>query len=132
VNGSLFCPPGSASPSVASAGFYTTPAHLDKLGGVSGGGSASQSGVLPCPKGSFCPGDGTARLCPGGTYGHSTRLENDECSGPCAAGHFCPAGSTSFNAHACWADQKRPEERATVHCPVGSRAPVATQQGISN
>ena len=112
---------------MAGPGAFTSPGDLDVLGGVSGGGPSAQSAAA-CPPGSFCPGDGTARLCPGGTYGAVAGLATANCSGLCAAGFYCPAGSVSATARPC--HHQRPDsEAANVFCPPGSRAPVPTRLG---
>merc|ERR1719502_2053227 len=48
-------------------------------------------------------------------------LTNSHCSGPCAAGYYCPSGSTSATQHECGGPG--------VFCPVGSAAPVPVLQG---
>ena len=48
-----------------------------------------------CPKGSFCPDGLTRSICPAGSFGASRGLTSVRCSGLCAVGHYCPAGSTS-------------------------------------
>ena len=51
---------------------------------------------LACPPGTFCneTGTGTPTSCPAGTYGDSHRLFVTACSGQCAPGYYCPAGSS--------------------------------------
>jgi hypothetical protein len=48
-------------------------------------------------------------------------LTSPECSGRCAAGYYCPSGSTSPTQHECGGPE--------VHCPVGSTAPVPVLEG---
>lgn len=43
--------------------------------------------------------------CPGGTFGNTTALNNDKCSGPCEAGYFCPPASTSARQIECGSDR---------------------------
>jgi hypothetical protein len=73
-----------------------------------------------CPAGYFCPagsvapttnecsrgqyslaGAGNCTLCPAGRFGASVRLTSANCTGPCAAGFWCPAGSTGEAPMAC-------------------------------
>ena len=50
---------------------------------------------------SYCPGDGIKYTCPGGVFGDVSGLTTSACSGPCAAGYFCPSGSTNATAVRC-------------------------------
>ena len=68
---------------------------------------------------SYCPGgdDGRTLPCPPGSYGLPVGgLSSPSCSGACAAGFFCPAGSGSSTAVPCGV--------ASFYCPAGSGAPV--------
>ena len=60
---SLYCPSGSSQPTPVSTGYYVT--------GIVG----QRSGQVICPMGSYCPGDGSAKLCGYGVYGGSTGTE---------------------------------------------------------
>jgi len=51
-------------------------------------------------------------LCPGGTFGAIPGLTSATCSGLCAAGFFCPEGSTS--------SRQKPCGTSTFYCPAGS------------
>lgn len=67
--------------------------------------------ALGCPAGAYF--DGTkCSLCPGGTYGERPGLTTLLCSGACAGGYFCPAGSTSARMNLCG--------RSIYYCPPGS------------
>ncbi|RYG49157.1 hypothetical protein EON67_06920, partial [archaeon] len=48
-------------------------------------------------------------------------MQTSACSGPCAAGYYCPAGSTSSTAFQCG--------DVSVYCPAGSSAPVTVPNG---
>ena len=89
-------------------GYYST-------GGTS---ALTRTGQARCEAGSFCD-SGVRKRCPSGSYGATPGLsttttslangggdgggngglghknKNKRCSGLCAAGHYCPEGSTS-------------------------------------
>lgn len=79
-NSTVFCPAGSAAPTVVSRGNYT-------LGGTS---PAQRTTDTVCPKGRYCQ-NGVAVLCPAGTYGEADGLWEEGCSGACPAGEKFPA-----------------------------------------
>ena len=55
-----------------------------------------------CPLGSWCPAASVIpTICAAGLYGNQLRLSLANCSGFCAAGYFCAAGSTSSTNQAC-------------------------------
>lgn len=39
--------------------------------------------------------------CPAGRYGRASQLNNALCSGLCAKGHYCPAGSVTSTQYPC-------------------------------
>jgi hypothetical protein len=51
-------------------------------------------------------------ICASGRFGSSYGLTNEECSGLCERGYFCPEGSTS--------KQQFPCGNETVFCPAGT------------
>jgi len=102
---SVFCPPGSGSPSRVPTGSFST-GSADP---------ATRTGSEPCPAGTFCA-DGVRALCPPGRYGAGPSRTSALCDGPCRQGHFCPQGSTSPNQHVCGGPGKL--------CPAGSGRPV--------
>ena len=108
-----YCPAGSAAPLAAPAGFYTT------KGAEVTSDVETRTSILICPRGYYCT-DGLRKLCPAGTYGSTEGLASGTCSGECAAGWFCPAGSTSPKQEPCGMEPTR-------YCPAGSgrRLPVA-------
>eukprot|EP00501_MAST-03F_sp_TOSAG23-6_P001115 GSMAST32.ASY1.ANO1.1158.1 assembled CDS len=74
----------------------------------------------PCEPGYFCIGPGTKgirRKCPEGTYGISTELKDDLCSGVCEAGTYCPAGTIS--PLPCPKGYYCPDGHAKYPCPPG-------------
>ena len=73
-----------------------------------------------CEIGKYCD-RGTRYNCPAGTYGSSEGLTNDQCSGLCEAGYYCPAGSTSSTANDCGSVDK--------YCPAGSGSPIDVSEG---
>ena len=88
----------------------------------------SEASPLVCAVGHYCPAgsrsqfgstheDSSRKRCPPGRYGNAEvggRMAKDErCSGPCAAGFFCNAGSTLPN-------NPRSTCSPGFHCPAGS------------
>ena len=59
--------------------------------------------------------------CPAGTFGDRDDLRTYDCSGVCAAGYYCPEGSTSPVANRCGG--------VGVFCPKGSGAPRTVGAG---
>ena len=91
-----------------------------------------------CPLGYFCGAGAAAYLapgtsevirlneyirpCPGGTFGAELGLSLPGCSGVCAAGYYCPQGSTSPTQVACG---------SPAHfCPAGSTEPLLVSVGF--
>jgi hypothetical protein len=69
-----------------------------------------------------CTGAARRQQCPAGTFGlPATQLTTAACSGLCAAGYYCPDGSTTAAQQFCGG--------ADVYCPTGSPAPVAVDAG---
>jgi hypothetical protein len=95
--GRYYCPVGSATPTAVSLGFVSV---CDVTNLICGTQEA-------CPLGSYCQ-NGLATLCPGNTdgsavsyYGGETGLSTPTCSGFCADGYRCPAGSTTSDPVFC-------------------------------
>lgn len=120
------------------------PGHYCPAGSTSGTANACPGGTyrgLPgatalddcdaCPIGFFCPqGSVAPEKCLGGRYGSAGSLPDGQCSGICARGHYCPAGSTSDKAAACPAGTFNSLTGARsitecVVCPIGSYCPYA-------
>ena len=83
--------------------------------------SGDCSGFRLCEPGYYCTEDYEKVLCPPGTYGSDEGLYSDDCSGLCAAGFYCPEGSTSNTQFPCGND--------SVYCPEGSASPTAVDTG---
>ncbi|KAJ8604097.1 hypothetical protein CTAYLR_001751 [Chrysophaeum taylorii] len=111
----VYCPEGSSAPIAVLAGEFTTPVN----------GTRRDSSSV-CVVGTYCPGDGAAYACPGGTYGASIRLASASCSGSCEAGYWCPAGSTTSRSRLCGEELATP---ASVYCPAGSSRPTNVSEG---
>jgi hypothetical protein len=65
---------------------------------------------------------GVKQKCPGGyagTLGHETR---PLCSSICAAGFYCPPGSTTMYANSCG--------NTSFYCPEGSAFPLRAASGL--
>ena len=109
--------------SLAQAHVYVTPPG-DSLDAVETAldasrrvdGPARRGGQRPCPPGAACVG-GVARLCEPGTWTSVWAQADPACQGVCAAGFYCPAGSTSP------APPQRACGNASVYCPAGAAAP---------
>ncbi len=86
-NNSVYCPAGSAAPTLAGPGVYTI-----------GPSAMTRTDTVPCPGGSYCV-NGISALCPAGRFGCADRLGDPDCNGPCTGGFYCPAGSTSSQAY---------------------------------
>lgn len=107
----VYCPSGSAIPTPVSRGYYTVGA-LSVLGKDQDSEDAAvRWGQRICEPGFYCT-EGVRLRCPAGTYGGSSGLTNEECSGPCSAGYYCPIASIS--------DKQIPCGGADVYCPEGS------------
>ncbi|GMH70190.1 hypothetical protein TL16_g05345 [Triparma laevis f. inornata] len=65
--------------------------------------------------------DGVEYKCPAGRYGHVKGLSNEQCSGVCAQGYYCPAKSTSPFQKICGGSDR--------YCPSGSGAPILVWEG---
>ena len=99
------CPEGSVVqiPASCDAGTYLDSASDQCLGCPAG--SVCVGGASPprdCPRGGYCvAGVSQPEDCPAGRYGGETGLSNALCSGECAQGYYCEAGSVSAKAAAC-------------------------------
>ncbi len=113
----VYCPEGSGLPRVAPPGMYTV-----------GPSSVTRNDSAPCPSGSFCVG-GVLRPCDAGSFGCADRQWLPTCNGPCTAGYYCPAGSTSSRAEACGGGPTQ-AGAAAHYCPAGSAE--ARVVGIGN
>ena len=78
--------------------------------------------------------NGTRHRCPSGRYGATEGLENSACTGICAAGYFCPEGSTSQFERQCGFHfsaslTANSTDSNSVFCPEGSPEPLLVQVG---
>ena len=56
-----------------------------------------------CPPGTYSSiASSVCDSCQGGSYGNSTGLSTSTCTGLCAAGHYCPTGSSSATQFICY------------------------------
>ena len=107
---SLFCPVGSTQPREVPPGFVGVPTMEPRR----------QYGIKMCEQGVFCLLGAQAK-CAAGRFGSRTGEGNPACSGECAAGFFCPPGSTWNEAEQCGS----PSE----FCPRGSGRPLPVEVG---
>ncbi|KAG3078989.1 hypothetical protein PI125_g20831 [Phytophthora idaei] len=107
-----FCPQGSALPNTTDTGYCAI-----SEGTAAGARWYDQRKAKP---GEFA-WRGTCYPCPAGTYGSEEMETRPTCSGPCAAGYYCPPGSTTPIQHECGS--------AAVYCPVGSAKPWQVLEG---
>jgi hypothetical protein len=139
----LYCPAGSGSPVHVTRGYYSVGAVADS-GAIIDDDLYKLNRVAEeiCPPGSYCESDGmryimrkydclfldllclfsgVRRLCPPGRYGSSSGLASVGCSGSCAAGYYCPLGSTSETEVQCGSP--------AVFCPGGTGSPLPVAFG---
>ena len=83
--------------------------------------SGDCSGYRSCEPGFYCTLEHKRVPCPAGTFGATEGLNTEECSGLCAAGFFCPEGSTSSTQQLCGGSD--------FYCPAGSGAPIPVDTG---
>lgn len=107
----FYCPAASGAPAPVDVGFFVP---IDEPPNAA-------TRQVPCPAGSFCPGDGWSYPCPAGVFGGAPRLATRGCSGPCEAGYYCPVGSTSA--------RERPCGGTSLYCPPGSPLPSRAPDG---
>lgn len=107
-----FCPTGTGHSTQPNPGAY-----------VINGDSKLSTKAVVCPLGSYCSAhNGQATLCPGGTFGNAISLASEACSGLCAAGYYCPPGSSSATQFECG--------DVSLFCPQGSPRPVPVAVGF--
>lgn len=109
----IFCPQGSSHSFKTFQGYYAIQSHVQE-----GGGYGDQS---PCPTGTYCSG-GIRYSCPAGRYGSRAQEYQQNCTGVCRPGYYCPEESRSATAIACG--------DASVYCPEGSPAPIPVSEGF--
>jgi hypothetical protein len=111
----LYCPAASGAPTPVDVGHYSDPNEpLDR-----------RSSQHICPPGSYCSG-GLRVPCPEGTFGGAFGLSSPESCPPCAAGHYCPVGSSSPTQMRCG---ERDGLGPRAYCPPGSARPLLVSPG---
>ena len=110
----LYCPPGSGAPTPVDLGHYSDPLEPPAL----------RSRQLICEPGHYCV-NGTRFACPAGRFGAQFGLFGEQCSGECAPGFFCPAGSRLPSQVQCGLHRA-----AAVFCPGGSARPLSVAAGF--
>jgi hypothetical protein len=114
----VYCPEGTGNEAVpVLSGYYTVDDDGYDTHPGSAGAVYHRAAQRKCPRGYYCIG-GVRRQCPGGTYGKEERLMSAKCSGFCAAGYACPAGSHSPTMRRCSAGKYATRGRAEcTACP---------------
>ncbi|KAE9188581.1 hypothetical protein PF004_g22461 [Phytophthora fragariae] len=114
----FYCPLGSTQPTAVPGGFFA-------LGGYCAISEDNPAGARWYDQRKAKPGEfawrGTCYPCPAGTYGSEEMETRPACSGPCAAGYYCPPGSTTPTQHECGS--------ASLFCPEASGTPWKVFQG---
>ena len=121
------CAAGTAVAQPCAAGTYADVPGLSECKECEGGrycAAGSLKGLL-CDRGNYCP-PGTTSLqkpCPAGRFGATDGLDNSNCSGACAKGHYC--GDGAIRATQCPPGRYFPELGGTSasvcrDCPPGS------------
>ena len=110
-NVTVFCPLGSEEPSAVPDGSYSRPLSVAE--------DVRRASSI-CEAGYWCS-SGRRKACPAGRFGSVTGLNSIDCSGPCSAGYFCPASSTSSEQQACG--------DIGLYCPGGSGSPLPVPSG---
>jgi hypothetical protein len=132
-------PPATACPagrfSVGGAGVCTicpggvygngTGLTTPQCSGACGAGYVCPAGSIrsaPCPAGTYSlEGAANCTLCPAGTYGSGQGLGAPTCSGLCAAGSYCPPGSTNSSNNTCAPGRySDPGAGSCSPCPLSS------------
>ncbi len=91
------CPTGQYSAAPAATGCLGCTIHYDCS--CDGGCTSSIAGSV-CQLGYYSVGFGCTQ-CPAGHFGSTSNLTAASCSGPCAPGYYCPAGSINNTAVVC-------------------------------
>lgn len=111
----VFCPPASSTPQHVLQGYYTISSSEDH------GAESTRTAERRCEPGFYCS-QGVKALCWGGFYGDAFGQTSPQCSGACAAGYYCPNGSTNARELLCG--------DASRYCPVNSIKPLAVSLGF--
>ncbi|KAL3656443.1 hypothetical protein V7S43_018668 [Phytophthora oleae] len=124
----VFCPRSSTLPTPVSTGYYTVSGLETAKGSLTTDALTAEREKdritrvtqRRCEPGRYCV-DGERYACPAGSFGSKAGLTTSECSGPCAAGYYCPQGSIVAQAVAC--------ASSSTFCPKGSALPTTTDRG---
>ncbi len=114
------CPSGQyRSCYYCGCGDYTCTCYRCPAGRYGNGGSTCGY----CSPGQYSgAGAAACTTCSAGLFGSTSGLTTSSCSGPCRAGFYCPAGSTSPTAVACVAGQYSLAGAASCsNCAAGTR-----------
>lgn len=106
-----FCPEGTPTKHTVPLGYYSTPLSVPYT---------QRYTMTQCPAGSYCI-NGNSTLCVAGRYGGFVGMSARDCTGPCVAGYYCPAGSTSGTEHACGSPDR--------YCPPSSGVYIVAEDG---
>mmetsp|Transcript_3555 Transcript_3555/g.5536 ORF Transcript_3555/g.5536 Transcript_3555/m.5536 type:complete len:1103 (+) Transcript_3555:128-3436(+) len=106
---SVYCPLGSREPQPVAIGYYTV-----------GGGIATHFAERRCEPGHYCQ-NGKKYFCTAGRYGDQFGQVHENCTDMCAAGYYCPEGSTSPYEVQCGEPSR--------YCPTGSKRPIQVDEG---
>lgn len=91
------------------------------VGVFNGVSAVSRWREMACEPGHYCL-QGLRRKCPAGHYGSLEQETRPDCEGLCAAGFYCPAGSSSPFSLPCGGPN--------YICPEGSAAPTKVSSGF--
>ena len=122
----LFCPAGSRTALAVAPGWYAT-GYGDPVDAAQRVEALrlnmTHTGEALCPEGFYCAA-GTARqaACPAGRYGGTRGLLDANCTGPCAAGFYCPLRNTTTPRAKRCGDP-------SVICTTGASAPMLVTAG---
>lgn len=121
----VYCPEGSALPTLVSEGFYTVPGLLDlEIRNLRDVGNLTMSKQTPCLPGHWCEG-GIIRQCAEGSWGHIYGMRSQSDCAVCQEGHYCPsypfAPSTKGDQLECGS--------VDVWCGAGSWKPTNVSLG---
>ena len=106
---SVYCLPGAETPTVVTAGYYST-----------GGTATTRTGEAIANPGSYAT-KGVLYPCPAARFGSRSAEESPDCEGWCLDGFYCPPGSTLPSQIMCGTPDR--------FCPARSAAPLLTYTG---